>query len=585
MTPKQSQIRKGPRAKKSIPELAKCPTGIAGLDEITEGGLPRGRCTLVCGAAGCGKTLLGMEFLVRGITQFGEPGICISFEETAQDLAQNVASLGFDLDSVSRRKKLLIDYVQVEKHEIEETGEYDLEGLFVRIGSAIREIGAKRVHLDTIEALFGGLSNVGILRAELRRLFSWLKTQGVTTIVTAERGENTLTRQGLEEYISDCVMVLDHRVSEGILTRRLRIAKYRGTTHGTNEYPFLIGHTGISVLPITSLALDHTAPTKRISSGIPPLDQMLDGQGYFRGSTILISGTAGTGKSSLAASLLSASCLRGERSLYFSFEESVHQLTRNMRSIGIDLGPLIKRGLLRCNPFRATSAGLELHLLTMQQQIEEFKPRVVILDPISALIGSGAGGEVKTMLLRLLDFLKQREITTMLTYLASSNELQQAGLNMSSFVDVWILLRDIETNGERNRALHILKARGMPHSNQVREMLMTRKGILLREIYLGPAGVLTGSARLAQEALERDQALKRREESERLQSMLERKRADLEAKIASLRGEFEAEEGEAMAVIEQIQRMEARREQDRLAMARSRHIQNAPLPRRKGAAK
>jgi circadian clock protein KaiC len=581
MTPQRP--KKSNRKQTALPQLPKCPTGITGLDEITGGGLPQGRCTLVCGNAGSGKTLLGMEFLVRGITDFGEPGVCISFEESAADLAQNVASLGFDLPSLSRRKKLHIDYVQIEKREIEETGEYDLEGLFVRIGSAIQEVGAKRVLLDTIEALFAGLSNDGILRAELRRLFGWLKAQGVTTIVTGERGDTTLTRHGLEEYISDCVIVLDHRMWDSILTRRLRIAKYRGTTHGTNEYPFLIGPTGISVLPITSLALVHPAPTERISTGIAPLDQMLDGKGYFRGSTILLSGTAGTGKTSVAANLLVAAARRGERCLLFSFEESLHQVTRNMRSIGIDLEPLVKDGTLRCEAFRATTAGLEMHLLKMQQEIEEFNPRIVVLDPISALIGSGAAFEVKTMLLRLLDFLKQREVTTLLTFLASSAELQEAGLNMSSFVDVWILLKDIESNGERNRGLHILKARGMAHSNQVREMLMTGNGILLRDVYLGPNGVVTGSARVAQEAVERDQAIRRKAESERLKSTLVRKRADLADRIASLRRDFQAEETEIAAVLDQAKLMETQQEQDRLDMARSRRVDPTGPSRRKGA--
>lgn len=317
--------------------LAKCPTGITGLDEITKGGLPQGRPTLVCGGAGSGKTLFAMEFLVRGAMKYDEPGVFIAFEETAGELAENVDSLGFDLERLTKQKKLAIDYVHVQRSEILETGEYDLEGLFIRIGYAIDSIGAKRIVLDTIEALFAGLSNDFILRSELRLLFRWLKEKGITAVITAERGTNTLTRQGLEEYVSDCVIMLDHRVIDQTATRRMRVIKYRGSAHGTNEYPFLIDEQGFSVLPVTTLGLEHLATSERLSSGIPELDAMLGGKGYFRGSTILITGTAGTGKTSVAAHFVDAACRRGERCSYFAFEESESQLLRNMSSIGLNL--------------------------------------------------------------------------------------------------------------------------------------------------------------------------------------------------------------------------------------------------------
>ena len=397
--------------------LPKAPTGIQGLDEITGGGLPRGRPTLVCGSAGCGKTLLAMEFLVRGATEFGEPGVFMAFEETAEELAQNVRSLGFDLEDLAEQNKLLVDFVRVERSEIEETGEYDLEGLFIRLGHAIDSLGAKRVVLDTLETLFGGLSNAAILRAELRRLFRWLKDKGVTAIITGERGDGTLTRHGLEEYVSDCVIVLDHRVTEQLSTRRLRIVKYRGTTHGTNEYPFLIDENGISVLPVTSLGLSQEASDERISTGIPRLDAMLGGKGVYRGSSVLISGTAGTGKTSLAAHFADATCRRGERCLYFAFEESESQLVRNMRSIGLDLAPWSKKGLLRFHATRPSAYGLEMHLATLHKLVNEFEPRVVVVDPITTFLGAGTSVEAESMLMRLIDFLKAQQITAMFTSL------------------------------------------------------------------------------------------------------------------------------------------------------------------------
>ena len=495
--------------------MLKTPTGIPGLDEITGGGLPKGRPTLVCGAAGCGKTLFAMEFLVRGATQYNEPGVFMSFEETAEELTKNVASLGFDLNRLAASKRLLIDHVRVERSEIEETGEYDLDGLFIRLGHAIDSIGAKRVVLDTVESLFAGLPNPLILRAELRRLFRWLKDKGMTAVITGEKGDNTFTRHGLEEYVSDCVIFLDHRVTDQLSTRRMRIVKYRGSTHGTNEYPFLIEEKGISVLPITSIGLNHPVSTQRISTGIPRLDTMLGGKGYYRGSSILLSGTAGTGKTSVAASFVDAACRRGERCVYFAFEESSAQIIRNMRSIGIDLEPWVTKGLLKFHAERPSVYGLETHLLTMHKAINEFKPAVVVIDPITNLISAGNPLDVKSMLTRLIDFLKMNQITALFTTLTSAGgPLEQSEVGISSLADTWLLLRDIEIGGERNRGLYILKSRGMAHSNQIREFLLTDQGIDLLDVYVGPSGVLTGSARLAQEAQEKGAEIAHQQEIE-----------------------------------------------------------------------
>jgi circadian clock protein KaiC len=520
-----------------ISTLPKALTGILGLDEITFGGLPKARPTLVCGGAGCGKTLLGLEFLVRGATQFGEPGVCISFEETAADLEMNVASLGFDLRKLQRQKKLMIDHIYVDKSEIAETGEYDLEGLFIRLNGAIDLIGAKRVLLDTPEALFAGLSNVGILRSELRRLFQWLKDKGVTAVITGERGEKTLTRHGLEEYVSDCVILLDHRVQNDAVTRRLRILKYRGSTHGTSEYPFLIGETGISVLPITSLGLIHNASNERIPSGVPALDQMMGGKGYYRGSSVLVTGTAGTGKTSLAAHFVDAACRRGERAIFFAFEESGPQIVRNMRSIGIDLGRWIKKGLLTIDSVRPSAYGLEMHLVRMHHMVKELKPSAVVIDPISGLIPGGSEHDVSSIVLRMVDFMKSEGATGFFTALSAEDDLQSTSLSISSLVDTWLLVRNIEVNGERNRLLYVLKSRGMAHSNQIREFMMTDRGVNLRDIYVGPSGVLTGSARVAQEAEERrNELVKRRDERQREMSV-RASVAAIDAKLAALQAE------------------------------------------------
>jgi circadian clock protein KaiC len=553
------------------PALAKSPTGVQGLDQITQGGLPKGRPTLVCGSAGCGKTLLAVEFIVRGAVDFDEPGVFVSFEETEEELKKNVRSLGFDLEDLMARKKLAMDYIRVERREIEETGEYDLDGLFIRLQHAIDEVQAKRVALDTVEALFGGLSNAALLRAELRRLFGWLKERGVTAVITGEKGDGALTRQGLEEYVSDCVIVLDHRVTEQLSTRRLRVVKYRGSTHGTNEYPFLITERGISVLPITALGLKHSVSNERVPSGIPRLDGMLGGQGYYRGSTVLLTGTAGTGKTSLAATFVDAACRRGEKCLYLAFEESENQIIRNMRSIGIDLEPHVQKGLLRFHATRPTLNGLEMHLLYTHMLVEEHRPAIVVIDPVSNLVSSGSRGDVHAMAIRLIDYLKGRSITTLITTLTSGgNNLEQTEVEISSLIDTWILLRDIESGGERNRGLYVLKSRGMPHSNQIREFRLTDHGFELLDAYLGPAGVLTGSARLSQEARERAEELQCRQESQRRQLAVKAERKALEAQIAAMEAKLSLHDEELETLAAQDAARESERLADRNTMSRSR---------------
>jgi circadian clock protein KaiC len=533
--------------------LPKCPTGIQGLDEITAGGLPRGRPTLVCGGAGCGKTLLAAEFLVRGAVQFGEPGVLMAFEETEKELTANVASLGFDLAGLIRRKKIILDYVHVERSEVQESGEYDLEGLFVRLGHAIDSIGARRVVLDTLEVLFASLPNEAILRSELRRLFRWLKEKGVTAVITAERGRESLTRHGLEEYVSDCVVLLDHRVNDQIATRHLRVVKYRGALHGTNEFPFLIGAEGISVLPITSLGLNHKISSERIATGIPRLDAMLGGRGFFRGSSILLTGTPGTGKTIVAANFAQAAARRGERVLFFSFEESPNQIIRNMCSIGLQLEPLVKKGLLRFHSARPSLYGLEMHLATMFKEITTFQPHVVVMDPITSLMDAGTASESKGMVTRLIDHLKASQVTSLFTSLTQGGQvLQQSEAAMSSLMDSWLLLQDMEGNGERNRVLYVLKARGMAHSNQIREFLISNRGIDLVDAYIGVSGVLTGSARVAQGDREKAAVLAGQQEAAQLKREVERKRGALERKISGLRADYETEAVELRRIAEQV---------------------------------
>ncbi|MEO6035789.1 MAG: circadian clock protein KaiC [Verrucomicrobiota bacterium] len=554
--------------------LSKVPTGITGFDEISGGGVPAGRPTLICGSAGCGKSLFATEFLVRGITEFGEPGVLMTFEETADDIKKNVASLGFNVADVIAKKQLVIDHVQVDRNEIEENGEYDLEGLFIRLGHAIDTIGAKRVVLDTIETLFGGLSNQAILRSEIRRLFGWLKERGMTTIITGERGDGTLTRQGLEEYVSDCVILLDHRVSGQISTRRLRIVKYRGSIHGTNEYPFLIDEEGISVLPLTVSSMDYDVSAERIPSGVPELDDMLGGKGFYRASTILLSGTAGTGKSSLAAHLANVTCKRGERCMYFSFEESPAQIVRNMKVIGINLLPYVRKGLLQFHSARPAVHGLEMHLVRMHKMVEQFRPDVVVVDPVSNLQSAGNLDDSTNMLIRLIDFLRQKHITAFFISLSTGGKaLENTEEGLSSMVDTWLLLRDVETGGERNRLIYVLKSRGMAHSNQVREFLITSAGIKLEAAYLGAAGVLTGSARLSQEARERTEKQIANEEWKRKKLTLAHRRLAIEAQIEALRVSYKTEEEDLARAAAESRRQELGIENNRLAMAKSRKVQ------------
>jgi len=551
--------------------IRKSPTGIRGLDEISGGGLPKGRTTIVCGGPGCGKTMLGIEFLVRGALEYNEPGVLMAFEETPQDIAQNVASLGFDIQDLSDKKKLFLDYVAVEPSDIRETGEYDLEGLFLRLGNAVEIVGAKRVLFDTIESLFSSFSNPAILRSEFRRLFRWLKDRDLTAVVTAEKGENTLTRYGLEEYVSDCVISLDHRVKDQISARRLRIVKYRGTKHGDDEYPFLIDEQGMSILPLSSLQLRHEVSDERVSSGIPDLDQMLEGQGYYRGSSILFSGTAGSGKTALAASFADATCRRGERCLFIAFEESPNQITRNMKSVGVDLEPWVKQGLLFQESWRPTQFGLEMHLLRIHRLVEKIQPTVVVIDPITNLITGTAQREVQSMLMRLMDFLKGKLITSVFVSLTKGGaSLEKTEVGISSLADTWIMLRDIELNGERNRCLYVLKSRGMAHSNQLREFTMSEQGLKLVPAYIGTGGVMTGSSRLAQEAKERAAALAEEQENQRRQEEMNLRRLNLQAQIAALQAELAATEKQAGVVLEGEEIREQQMKQVRDEMAKSR---------------
>lgn len=533
-------------------QLPKSPTGIQGLDEITGGGLPQGRPTLICGTAGSGKTLIGLNFLVSGVVSYSEPGVFVSFEETPDELIQNVRSLGWDLKKLIAEKQFLIDHIQIDPYEIEETGDYNLEALFIRLEQIIDAIAAKRIVLDTIETLFVGLTNTTVVRSELQRLFRWLKSKGVTAIITGEKGENTLTRHGLEEYVADCVIRLEQRVQNEFATRRLQIIKYRGSNHGTNEYPFLINDKGISVLPITSVGLDHEISTERISTGIPRLDTMLGGQGYFRGSSVLITGTAGTGKSTIAAHFAQATCSRGERCLYLAFEEAPQQILRNMLSVGLDLHPLVSQGLLKFQAVRPTAFGLEMHLVQIHNLINEFQPNVVIVDPMSNLVLGGNLLQSKSFFMRLIDSLKSQQITVMLTNLLTGNSsLEYTEIGISSLMDTWLELRVLESNGERNRVLYVLKSRGMEHSNQVREFILTKKGIKLVNVYLGQETVLTGTARNVQEAKEKATNLIRQQELERKRRELERKQAIMRSQIAALQDQLNMEEEEFQMMIEQ----------------------------------
>ena len=568
------------------PQLPKSPTGILGLDEITQGGLPSGRPTLVCGSAGSGKTMLAAEFLVRGALQYDEPGVFMMFEENAEELTQNLRSLGVDLDKLQRQKKIAVDHVRVERNEIQETGEYDLEGLFIRLGHAIDSIGAKRVVLDTVEALFSGLPNHAVLRAELRRLFRWLKDRGVTAVVTGERGEQTLTRFGLEEYVADCVIMLDHRIVDQVSTRRLRVIKYRGTAHGTNEYPFLIGARGISVLPITSMRLDHVASTERMSTGIHGLDDMLGGAGLYRGSSTLVSGAPGTGKSSVGASFVDAACRRGERALLFAYEESASQVLRNMRSIGVGLEKWQAQGLLHIDASRPTLHGLEQHLVHMYELVREFKPSVVVVDPISNLTLDKDDRALKPTLMRLIDHLKDKGVTALFTSLTTdmNADVADSQVGVSSLMDTWVLLCNVAANGERTRTLQVLKSRGMPHSHQVREFVMGDKGVDLVDVYLSGDRVLTGTARVSQVAQElAADDLRRRDHERRLKELASHRKA-IDAQIASLNAQADERAGEVEFAIERERLLADSATTRSRANAKSRDVP-PPVPRTPASAR
>ncbi len=549
--------------------LPKSPTGIAGFDDVTLGGLPSGRPSLVCGAAGCGKTLFATTFLVNGAMLYDEPGVFMSFEERADDLAANVASLGFDLDYLTTTGKLAIDHVRVERSEIEENGEYDLEGLFIRIGFAVDRVGARRVVLDTIETLFAGFTDQSILRAELRRLFGWLKDRGLTAVITGERGDGQLTRQGLEEYVSDCVVLLDNRVFDQITTRRLRIVKYRGSAHGTNEYPFLIDGDGITVLPVTSSGRDGRVSNEVISTGVPDVDGMLRRRGFFRGSSVLLSGVAGTGKTTFASHFVDAACKRNERCMYFAFEESAAEICRNAISVGLDLSHHVAAGLLRFEAARPNLYGLEMHLARMHRDLDRFKPEVVVIDPLSAF--RGPTSEVHATVLRMMDLLKARGITGLFTSLTRDGELADGSdIGLSSLMDAWIRLMDIEANGERTRTLYVIKSRGMSHSNQVREYRITDGGITLTDVYIGPDGVLTGTARATQEAREKAAAVRRQEAIERRRRDIARRRDTIERQIAELKATLEAEEDEAEMLLAEDDAHEAMLKQNSATLAEKR---------------
>ena len=540
--------------------LSKAPTGIPGLDEVTDGGLPRGRTTLLCGGPGCGKTLMALQFLVRGAVDDGEPGVFVAFEESPAELAQNVASLGWDLKDLQARGLLAIDHIRISEGEIVETGAWDLEGLFIRLGAAIESVGASRVVLDTVEALFGPLGDELTLRSELRRLFRWLNDRGVTAIVTGERGEGTLTRHGLEEYVSDCVVLLDHRVHDQISTRRLRVVKYRGSHHGPDEYPFLIDRKGFSVLPVSAMGLDHDASSDRVSTGVGELDRMLDG-GVYRGSSVLLSGTPGSGKTTLGARFLEAGCERGERGMLFAFEESPAQIARNMRSVGIDVRRWVDAEMLRIVSARPAAYGLETHLARLYRAVEEFEPANVVIDPLSAL--NGEEFELKAMLSRLIDHIKARQITAVMTTLIRGEFDDRAGLGISSVIDTWVDVGNLEIDGERNRGIDVLKSRGMAHSSQVREFQITSQGLYIRDVYAGERGVLMGSARRSQEARDRAQAISRGEELEAKRQQLKSRRSMLEAQIAALHDQLKVETQMLSSEIDAGERLERQLEQDR----------------------
>ena len=537
------------------PLLPKAPTGIPGLDEITAGGLPRGRSTLLTGGTGCGKTLLGLQFLVAGAREYGEPGVLLTFEESAEKVTANVASLGFDLEQLQKDGLLIIQAFRVEPTEVAGTGEFDFEPLFLVLDDAIRRIGAGRVVLDSIEALFAAFKSQAVVRAEVGRLFRWLEGREVTAIVTGERGENdALTRYGIEEYVSDCVIVLDNRVRDGVATRQLQVVKYRGSAHETNQYPFLISPRGFTVLPVTAVALNYGASEDRISTGVPRLDYMLSG-GLFRGSAVLVSGAAGTGKTTLGAHLVDAACARGERALLILHEESAGEVIRNLRSIGLDLGRWVEAGLLRVWAARPSAYGLETHLAIVSALVEEHAPEVVVVDGLASLLDRSPRGEVISMLARKFYLFKTRGITSLATILTGQGSEAAAGV--SSRADTWLLLRNMESNGERNRLLFVLKSRGTAHSNQIREFVLTSHGVELIDVYVSPEGVLAGSARLAREISDRDARLRRQEDIQRRERELRAHIVHGQAQIAALHDEIASDEAELERITDRQERQAA----------------------------
>ena len=522
--------------------LEKCPTGIAGFDDLSEGGLPRGRPTLLAGPAGSGKTLFALEFVLHGIEQFQEPGVFVSFEETPEELAVNVASLGYDLARHQEEKLLSILHIELEPGELIEAGEYDLDGLFLRLGAAIDATGARRIALDAVANLFSAFTDLRILRSEFRRLMNWLKNKGISAVVTTERGTEAITRHGLEEYIADCVIALDNRIEDQVATRRLRIVKYRGSPHGGDECPFVLNRYGFSVMPVTSAGLAYPVSSERMSSGIPSLDVMLSG-GFFRGSSVLISGTSGTGKSSIGAQMVDAACRRGERCLYVALEESPDQIERNMNSIGLDLGQWRRAGLLHFHAARPTSSGLETHLASLSGLVRKFQPQVVVIDPITAFDISTNEERVKLMLVRAVDLFKSLGITSLFTALNTGGSAPEStSVAISSLVDAWLLLRNLESAGERTRGLYVCKARGTVHSNQIREFLLTDTGMKLVDVMLDSDGqILTGSARLMHQRFEENQGKSRSAETLRRRAVLEKRRRVLDARIDAMRAEYEDE--------------------------------------------
>jgi circadian clock protein KaiC len=523
-------------------KLTKAPSGINGFDEVTDGGLPKNRPTIICGNTGSGKTVISMEFLVKGALKYNEPGVFMSFEETKDELATNMESLHFDLGSLIKKKKIYIEYLDIDKSQNVEAGTYDLEGLFVRLQSAIASIGAKRVVLDSLDALFYGLDNNAI-RPEIKRLFRWLKEKKVTAIITSESDNGFSTKNGLEQYVADCVIALDNRTVNQTTTRRIKIVKMRGSLHGINEYPFSIDLNGISVLPLTSQLANQSLSTVRISSGVKDLDGMLDGKGFFEGSSILVSGSAGTGKTSIAISLINATCIKKIPGLYCAFEESSSQITRNMRSIGLDIEPYIKSGVLKMYSSRPTIQNLELHLIAIQKIIEEFGPKIIVLDPITNLISEGINTEIRQMLAHFVDFLKSKNITVLFTAAITLETVKSnpSDEGISAMVDTWILVRDIETNSERNRGIYILKSRGMNHSTQVREFVITDDGLSLLPIYISAEGILTGSAKLEHTLQKEEQHKLLQNEIKGRKSEIEKKRKVLKENIALLKTNFESE--------------------------------------------